>query len=79
MNINGVEHEARSLTLPEVRKLRKQADEDEGDILAIAWSYGILRDEAAAWFNGVPAGTAAKALAVVFEVSGLTEGAQFPG
>lgn len=73
--IGDVEHVAKSLTLPQVRTCRA-LDENGADVQAISLSYGIDGDAAAAWFNSVPAGSAQAALAEVFQVSGLSEGAQ---
>lgn len=75
VEINGVQYAPRPLTLPEVRRCRA-ADENEADVLAISLSCGILVTEARAWFGTASAGIAAAALAQIFEVSGLTEGAQ---
>lgn len=74
ISVAGVEYEAKSLTLPQVRACRK-ADENESDVLAIAWSYGVPVEAAREWFNAVPAGEAATAIHAVFEASGLVEGA----
>lgn len=75
IEINGAKYAPRALTLPEVRRCRA-ADVDEADVLAISLSCGILVTEARAWFGKVSAGVAAAALGQIFEVSGITEGAQ---
>lgn len=75
IDINGTEYEAKSLSMPQVRKCRA-AEVDEADVLAIAWSCGITPDMVRPWFNEVSAGVAADAIQQVFEASGLLEGAQ---
>ncbi len=76
--LNGAEHELRPLTMGEVRKVRGMG-EDEADVTAIAWSAGVLPSEVQAWFDTAPAGDVIKVIRDVFDVSGLGEGAGFPG
>lgn len=78
ITVNGADHDPRALTLPEVRKCRA-VDADESDVLALSMSYGISLDEARDYFNTTAAGPASAAIAAIFEVSGLTEGAQKSG
>lgn len=67
----------RSLTLPEWREARA-ADENDADVIALAYGYDVDRDAVAAWFNGAPMKEAMAAVAAVLEASGLTEAASFP-
>lgn len=77
VKINGKEYEVRSLTMPEVRRVRKLED-DEADILSIHLCTGIGTQEAADWFNRVPMGVSSPVLVAIAEASLLSEDAQFP-
>lgn len=69
----------RSLTLPEVRSLNTSGDVNESDIQVISWAYEVSLDEAREWFHRVPAGEALRAVNAIWEASGMTEAATFPG
>lgn len=71
--------EPRALTAREVNRLRAMKDPDESNIFAIAWSCGMLREDAEAWYDSVPAGDVTRLVQKIFDVSGLTEGARFQG
>lgn len=66
------------LNMRQVRQLRAMAD-DDADVFAIAWSCEKPESEVRAWFEAVPAGEVAKAIAKVFAKSGLTDDARFQG
>lgn len=78
VEINGSEYELKPLSWGQVQKLRKLG-EPVADYTAIAWSAGILATEVEAWADSIPAGKFRAALAEVFKVSELDEGAQFQG
>lgn len=77
VKINGKEYEVRSLTMPEVRKVRALG-EDEADVLAIHLTTGVPEDEVRDWFNRVPMGVSQVVLLAVAEASLLSEDARFP-
>lgn len=77
VRVNGKEYEVRSLTMPEVRRVRA-LDEDAADVLAIHLTTGCPADEVESWFNRVPMGAVQPVLLAIAEASLLTEDAQFP-
>jgi hypothetical protein len=77
VSVQGKDITVRPLSLAQVRAVRK-ADEDHADVLAISWASGLSVDEAREIFESAPAGQTLALVAAIFEVSGLTEGAQFP-
>lgn len=77
VRINGKSYEVRSLTMPEVRRVRA-LDDNEADIVAIHLTTGCPEDEAREWFNRVPMGVAQPVLLAIAEASLLSEDAQFP-
>lgn len=66
------------LSLAQVRALQAM-ETDEADVLAIAWSSGEDPEEVRTWFGAAPAGDVLQVLTAIFRLSGLDEGARFPG
>jgi hypothetical protein len=72
-------HPVKHLTISQVRQLREFTDPRAADTLAIVMSCGCTKEEAEEFFDTAPAGALLGLLEAIFELSGLGEGAQFPG
>lgn len=77
VELSGGTVEIHSLTLAQSRI----AGELKGEarvVAAIAFATGIEKPDVEEWLAEAPAGDATKLLNAIADVSGLTEGAQFP-
>lgn len=72
------ENKPKSLTLPELRKVREIEDVNEADIALLAIAYGVSRADVGDWFGTAPAWVALKILQGAWDASNATEDAQFP-
>ena len=70
--------QVRALSLVEVRQVRTLSDND-ADITAIALATGLDTQEVRTWFLSATPGDVQSILRPIFEMSGLVEGAGFPG
>lgn len=76
VELSGGTVEVRSLTLAESTEVGKL----DGDKVAhaIAYATGETVEDVQAWLADAPAGDATKLMNAITDVSGLSEGAQFP-
>lgn len=69
----------RSLSVFEVRRLKDNPDPQAADALCISLATGASEEEAQAWLESIPADDAVGLMAAIFQLTGLTEDARFPG
>lgn len=77
VQLSGGEVEIHGLTLAQSRIAGKLEDV-ERIVCAVHFATSTPKTEVEAWLDACPAGDATKLLNAIMDVSGLSEGAQFP-
>ncbi len=74
VTLSGGDVVVHGLTMAQVRQIKG----NRGNAVAISFAVGCTEDEADAWIGSVPAGDVTRLLDAVTDLTGLSEGAQFP-
>lgn len=77
VGLSGGEVEVHSLTISQSR-IAGTLDGEDRIVAAISFGTGTDKEDVAAWLADAPAGDVTKLLNAITDVSGLSEGAQFP-
>ena len=77
VELSGGEVEIHGLTLSQSR-IAADLDGMDRVVAAIAFSTGTDKPDVEEWLETVPASDATKLINAIMDVSGLSEGAQFP-
>ena len=78
VELSGGEVEIHGLTLAQSRIVGNLEDGVERVVAAISFATGTDKREVEEWIETAPAGDATALLNAITEVSGLSQGAQFP-
>ena len=78
VELSGGEVEIHGLTLAQSRIVGSLDDDVERIVAAVSFATGTDKEEVREWLQTAPAGDATTLLNAITDVSGLSQGAQFP-